>query len=746
MGTSSETEGLVGRIALQKGMITPDQLKDCLAQQAVLRKAGQKRPLGVIMVSRGLLRDDDLIDLLEEQKRYLAERANYSRVRREDFLLGQTLVKRGELTPEQLDDALQRQAEAAGRGALPLPRLSQIILEMGLANPKALRETLKIQYKTIYDCPGCGLKYNLLNARADRKYRCKKCGELLVLMPTGAGTKADQSAEGPNLEVSEDVPREVIEAERQPENRFDKYVLIREIGRGAMGTVHKAYQKDLKRTLAIKILRGDDPETLERFYHEAQMAARLKHPNIVSLYEIGKFQEVPFLAMEFVEGKPLDELGRLPLRKACSIIREAALAVHYAHEKGIVHRDLKPANIIVDADGHPFVTDFGLARKVAGDKDMTLKGFIVGTPAYMSPEQARGIRKLGPQSDVASLGSVLYELITGIPPYTGKTPMDVALAVNHQDPINPRRLNPAVPPELEAVCLKAMEKSLHRRYSTAHAFAEDLQRFLDGEAVIARRAGSLEAALRRFASNRPAVGIAAVSLAVLAAMLAILFSLWTKTRRMETLLAAHSLEKTGRHEEAIRAFENAGEPAEALRARGDLTAREEALRKSEEDRRLREARQAERRAAAEMVERARRAAQPSERVSLAGQAIEIDPYLEEAYVLRAKAYDQMGFREAAYKDLGKAVELSSYPLPHLVMRSEIARRLGNTEDEIRDLTEAIRLDDSSADLHHRRGTARYVARDYAGAAADWEEAIRLDESLRKIIEPRLRQVTQSMNK
>jgi len=740
-----DTDGLVGKIALQKGYITPEQLKDCLAQQAILQKAGQRRPLGVILVSRGLLRDEDLLDLLEEQKRYLSERANYSQVKREDFLFGQILVKRGELTPEQLNAALQRQAEAAGTGALPVPRIGEILLDMGVSDNKAVRETLKIQYKAIYDCPGCGLKFNLLNARPDKKYRCKKCGELLVAMPTETGVQADQSAYGLNLEVTEDLPAEVAQAERDPVNRFDKYILIREIGRGAMGTVHKAYQKDLKRTLAVKILRGDDPETLERFHHEAQMAARLKHPNIVSLYEIGKFREVPYLAMEYVEGKPLNEAGRLPLRKACSIIREVALAVHYAHEKGIIHRDLKPANIIIDADGRPFVTDFGLARKVTGDKDLTLKGLIVGTPAYMSPEQAQGIRKLSPQSDVASLGSVLYELITGIQPYVGKTPMETALAVINQDPIGPRRVNPAIPPELEAICLKALEKSRSRRYSTGRAFAEDLQRFLEGEPVLARQPGLASAALRRLAKNRLAIGIAAGALAVLAVTSAFIVHLSIRTRQMETLLKAHTLEKGGRSEEALQVYEKAGAPREAERVRDRLRSREEDTRKAEEEKRLREAREMERRKAQELMDWARKAEQPSERVSLAGRAIEADPYLEEAYAVRARAYDQMGFGEAARKDFGKAIELARNPLPYLIHRAEISRRTGFVEDEIRDLTEAIRLDDRSADLCHRRGMARYVARDYPGAVADWERAIQLDESLRKSLEPRLRQARQSRN-
>ena len=739
-----EQDGLVGRIALQKGVITEDQLKDCLAHQAALQKAGQKRALGVIMVSRGLLQDADILDLLEDQKRQAAERANYADVRREDFQSGQALLKRGILTTEQLNAALRRQEEAAGRGLLPLPRLGQILIEMGIQDAKVIQETLRIQYKTIYDCPGCALKYNLLNARSDRKYRCRKCGELLVPKPTEISTPADQSAPGRTLEVNEDVPAEVAEAERDPANLFGKYVLIREIGRGAMGTVHKAYQKDLKRTLAVKILRGDDPETLERFYHEAQLAARLKHPGIVSVYEIGKHLEIPYLAMEHIEGRPLDEMGKLPVRKACAILRDVALAVHYAHEKGIIHRDLKPANIIIDREGHPYVTDFGLARKVTGDRNLTLKGLIVGTPAYMSPEQAQGNRNLTPQSDVASLGNVLYELLTGTQPYTGKTPVDVALAVINDDPARPSRQNPGIPHELESICLKAMAKDRDRRYSTARAFAQDLNRFLEGEPVLARQP-SLATILRsRMGKNKLAVGIAAGAVMALTAALVMMIHLSAKTRRMEALLRARTLEGGGREEEALRVYEKAGAPAEAERVREDLRRQEEERLQAGEERRRQAEREAIRRQATELVRKAREAGQLSERVSLASQAIDTDPDLEEAYTVRAGAYDQLGFSDAALKDLGRAAELSGNPVPHLIRQADIARRLGRVEDEIRLLDEAIRIDDRSADLFHRRGTARFVSRDYAGAVADWETAVRLDESLRKALEPRLNQARRSL--
>ncbi|HVE13943.1 MAG TPA: hypothetical protein VNI01_11150, partial [Elusimicrobiota bacterium] len=285
---STTTDGMVGKLALQKGKISADQLKDCLSEQTAFQKAGHKRPLGVIMVSRGLMTDADLLDLLEEQKRVLAERSNYGQIRKEDFLFGQILLKQGVATSDEINEALRLQAEAAERGETAIPRLGQILIEMGVTEEKEIQRTLKLQYKTLYECPGCTLKYNLVDASENKQYRCKKCDAVLDAKPPGTGIRADESAYGLNLEISSDLPPEVAQAELDPGNLFGKYILVRPLGRGGSGVVHLAYQKELKRFVALKLLRNDDPETLERFTHEAQLAARLRHPNIVSVYEIGK--------------------------------------------------------------------------------------------------------------------------------------------------------------------------------------------------------------------------------------------------------------------------------------------------------------------------------------------------------------------------------------------------------------------------------------------------------------------------
>src|SRR6185295_2477723 len=217
-GMPFATDGLVGKLALQKGMITATQLKDCLAEQAALHKAGQKRPLGVIMVGRGYMKDEDLLGLLEEQKKVLAERSNYTQVAKEDFLFGQILLKQGVATSDQINQALRLQAEAAERGEMAVPRLGQILIQMGVAEDKEIQRTLKLQYKTLYECPGCTLKYNLKEPDPGKSYRCKKCDAVLAPKPEGSGVKADESAYGLKLEIASDLPPEVAQAELDPAN------------------------------------------------------------------------------------------------------------------------------------------------------------------------------------------------------------------------------------------------------------------------------------------------------------------------------------------------------------------------------------------------------------------------------------------------------------------------------------------------------------------------------------------------
>lgn len=302
---------------------------------------------------------------------------------------------------------------------------------------------------------------------------------------------------------------------------FGDYELLKEIARGGMGVVYKARQTKLNRIVALKmILAGQlaSPKDVQRFYIEAEAAASLEHPGIVPIYEVGQHEDQHFFSMSFIEGESLDarvKEGPMLPREAAAITQQISEAIAYAHAQGVIHRDLKPANILIDASGDPKVTDFGLARRVAGDSGLTATGAVLGTPSYMSPEQASGRQSdVGPHSDVYSLGAILYELLTGRPPFCAASAVATLRQVTDNPPIAPHKLNDDVPQDLETICLKCLEKSPHVRYHSASELAEELGRFLDHEPIQARPASpvrKLETWLRR----RPWAITATTSLVIL---------------------------------------------------------------------------------------------------------------------------------------------------------------------------------------------------------------------------------------
>ena len=274
---------------------------------------------------------------------------------------------------------------------------------------------------------------------------------------------------------------------------FGDYVLEEEIAHGGMGVIYRARQVELNRTVAIKLLllgRYSSAESVERFRREARAAAALRHPNIVAIYEVGEHDGQHFLAMEFVEGRNLLAVlreGPLTSRHAAEIVVSVARAIQYAHEHGVLHRDLKSSNVIIDALGQVHVTDFGLAKKLDGSSDLTVTGQMIGTPNYLSPEQAAGRQsEVGPPSDVYSIGALLYELLTARPPFMADSLQDTLLRIRDAEPVSPRMLNPAVDRELETIGLKCLEKNPQRRYHSAEALAEELERWLRGEPILTR--------------------------------------------------------------------------------------------------------------------------------------------------------------------------------------------------------------------------------------------------------------------
>jgi serine/threonine-protein kinase len=275
--------------------------------------------------------------------------------------------------------------------------------------------------------------------------------------------------------------------------------LLEEIARGGMGIVYKARQRSLDRIVAIKMLLFGDQsgkDLAQRFRAEAAAAASLQHPNIVAIHEVSAHEGQPFFVMDFIEGQSLARLAAgqpLPASAAARYVKIIAEAIHYAHERGVVHRDLKPSNVLIDSTDQPRVTDFGLAKRVKDDSDLTATGQVLGSPNYMPPEQAAARHgEVGPHSDVYSLGALLYHLLTGRPPFLAETIQETLIQALEYEPVPPTLLNRTVPRDLEAVCLKCLEKSTTRRYPTSHALADELERFQNGELVQASkdRAGS----------------------------------------------------------------------------------------------------------------------------------------------------------------------------------------------------------------------------------------------------------------
>ncbi|QDT55475.1 Serine/threonine-protein kinase PknB [Caulifigura coniformis] len=266
--------------------------------------------------------------------------------------------------------------------------------------------------------------------------------------------------------------------------------LVKELGRGAMGVVYQARHRTLKLDVALKTIRSSDLASVDevrRFYLEARAAAGLIHPNITRVHDAGECEGLHYLTMDLIDGPSLAETlkkGPFTPAAAATFMEQVARAVHYLHEKGIVHRDIKPSNILIDSHGVPHVSDFGLAKVFSAGEDATLSGTIIGTPNYMSPEQAEGqSAQVTSLSDVFSLGAILYELLTGRPPFRSDGPLNTLFAVLETEPTLPRKIDRNIPPELERICLRCLEKSPGLRYASAGALADDLQRFADGEPI-----------------------------------------------------------------------------------------------------------------------------------------------------------------------------------------------------------------------------------------------------------------------
>jgi len=521
--------------------------------------------------------------------------------------------------------------------------------------------------------PGCGQGYKLAESQVGRKAVCKRCGREFV--PTIAKdtapdrTTADpppHEAQGPAAAV----PRLAAEPAGLPP-RLGRFEIRAQLGAGAFGCVYRAHDPVLRRDVALKMPRASvltSPAAHARFLREPKAAAQLRHPHIVPIYDAGSEGEQLYIASAFIEGKTLEALlrsERIEPRRAASLTRDLALALYYAHEMGVVHRDVKPSNIMVDGHGEPLLMDFGIAHVQDSEEKLTRDGAVIGTPAYMAPEQAdRAFGEVGPASDQYGLGVVLYELLCGQTPFSGPSSVVIFNAL-HTPPPPPRSVAPAIPADLEVICLKAMSKHPAERYPDCEALAEDLRRWLNDEPILARPLSRGQLAWR-WCRRNPALAALSAAAAVL-------------------LLAVAAVSSTAYVREA-----DLRQRAERALATAKEAQQKEFLARQEADRQ---------RQNAEKERDAARAAQEKER-----EALQI------AEQQTAEAKRQLAVAEAARRGEQDAVA-----------KAEQARQVAVMESAAANLARKKAEEASAKEAEAQRGVRLSLADDYCDRALKWRE-------------------------
>ncbi|HZE97102.1 MAG TPA: protein kinase [Planctomycetota bacterium] len=477
----STKDAILGHVCVERGWMSEPQLEECLKECDALSRS---KPGGAgdallpkVLLRRHIIPEMELEALRVEIEKVLKPVAGESGDTREELKLLKLLLGSGRLSRAHLDEALvvQRQAVAAGRQR----PLVEILLETGKLTLGALEEGSRELHKaaTPVRCTACKAAYSILNYDPGRVYLCKACtGELRPpAQPATAPTPPRPAAEQHSSASSS----AILSVAGPVGERIGHYGSLREIGRGGMGVVYKAWDETHQRWVALKLISNlHTIEGLTRFRREVEITRSLHHPNIVAVYEFASIDGHHLLAMQYVDGTTLAGDRRKP-RQAVGWVLAVAHALQYAHSRGIVHRDIKPQNILVDRAGKPFLTDFGMARSSDAPSNVTAVGTAMGSPAFMSPEQALGrSTRVDRRSDVYSLGAVLYALVTGRPPFRGATPMETLRRVADTDAPPPSAIVAGIPGALEAVILKCLQKERNDRPQTAKQLADDLERIL----------------------------------------------------------------------------------------------------------------------------------------------------------------------------------------------------------------------------------------------------------------------------
>jgi ribosomal protein S27E len=410
---------------------------------------------------------------------------------RRDLELLLLAVRHGVLSNDQVEQCLREWEEQPGDASL-----SSAAIRKGFLTEQRLRELASsgkdpgsdataASVEVDMRCPDCGREQTLVLEAALKKPRCARCSTFLRFRRQ-AGGPSPRPLPGP-------LPDEVLQALEDPKNRFSKYALLSKLGSGGMGEVWGAWDTVLNRKIALKFPKSMADNEIRRLYMEARGAGSLSHVNIASIYEIAEAEGRHYIAMQFISGKTAEDLAKEKpgeTREFVRWLRDAARGVHDAHERGVIHRDLKPANLMIDAEGRVFVMDFGLAKLAGGQGSGTVSGVILGTPAFMPPEQAAGnAAQVDRRSDIYALGATLYVLLSGRRPYEGETATDILVQILTSEPPGLKQAWPEAPWELEAIVGRAMARPRDQRYDTAKEFADDLERYLSNEPIRTKRQG-----------------------------------------------------------------------------------------------------------------------------------------------------------------------------------------------------------------------------------------------------------------
>ncbi len=645
----------------------------------------------------------------------------------EDRVFASFLVKYGLLPKEKVQDVLALQKRLAQEGQIM--SLGGLTVLKGYVTARDVKATLK------------------LSKAAKQRYSDTHYA------PTAATPSSGRKAAGwtvPDSTLGPLCSQTVSSAEETGEE-FGKYRLLGELGHGGMGIVYKAFDTELKRTVALKMLlceeSGVETQQVKRFMIEARAAAKLKHPNIVQLHDFGEEYGRHYFTMDYVEGISLEDAladrkrQRLSPKRISEIIRDVADALGYAHSKGIIHRDIKPANILLDRDGKPFLTDFGLAKEVRGlEKSLTLTGVIMGTPYYMSPEQARGDKRIDRRSDIFSLGVIMYEALTGRKPFAGTQIYEILNKVIDTDPPTLRSVSRLVHRDIETICMKCLDKEKQRRYRSAKELSDDITRYLEGEPILARPSGLPTKIWKKAKKNR----ITSVSIAATAAIfLIVIMSLLVSSARTSAKIEVYMRQAQEEFDE--RNFADARALCEKILelSPGDRTAEElrrkcisEIARLDEESRRERETALAlvrqktqaqEIRARAQaIIDRLKSTRTPWERITACDEALEIDPTFGLAWQEKGYAYKELRDYDKAFECFTKAIGLTPQLAYSYYERAWITQSVRKKlEDAVPDFEKVIQLDPGSHIAHFSKGYVEALRRNYDAAIAHYTKAIEI---------------------